>query len=108
MPVALSVMVYVGFAALAVPLWQLAHLASRMGWMAMSQGTPRSCVPALASEPPDSAYAAADLRSGRAVTRLTAPVSTFCGMPGVSAAVLVRLSWQPPQKRCSPARPLIQ
>ena len=23
-------------------------------------------------------------------------------------AALVRLSWQPPQKRCSPARPLIQ
>ena len=29
----------------ASPSWQLTHLASKMGWMAMSQGTPRIFVP---------------------------------------------------------------
>ena len=35
-------------------------------------------------------------------------MSTLVGMPGASVAAFVRFSWQPPQKRCSPARPLIQ
>ena len=100
--------------AFASPLWQLAHLAVRTGWMARSQGTPFTALSlassgfALVNEPPDSPYAVASTRCARGSTRLTAPVSTLVGMPGASVAAFVRFSWQPPQKRCSPARPLIQ
>src|SRR6187455_2392936 len=99
--------------AMASPLWQVAHLAVRIGWIAVSQGTPRTALspgamPAADRLPPARRKALASTRCARGVARLMAPLRTLVGIPGASVAALVRLSWQPPQKRCSPARPLIQ
>src|SRR5688500_1848331 len=89
--------VQVGFAALAVPLWQLTHLASKTCWSAVSHGTPT----ARSREKP------AETRLARGVVawRSAGPAAIAWVRPGWMTVVAVRDSWQPPQKRDSPGPP---